>query len=89
MKKELAKTIANFVKQYGAIVKESDENPNMWYELFRIHPDEGTQTIYSADTFEEILIGMELSMVGYNDCSFNVDIWKRDSENEIGEQIIL
>lgn len=68
-----------------ALISEADSNPDKWFELMVIHENGGTETVFSADTFDEITPHEIIRYFEeYRFDNINIDIWEnRESPNPL------
>ena len=56
-------------------IKQANENPDQWYELFVYHEDTGSESVASGDTFKEVCRHLRQCINGYEIKSVGIDIW--------------
>ncbi|MFR9543778.1 MAG: hypothetical protein SNJ29_15255 [Rikenellaceae bacterium] len=67
---ETQKIITVMKLRNSDMIQEVDNNPDRWYELYTYSEEHGSQTVESADTFEEIVQHIDKNN------TFNIDIWE-------------
>lgn len=71
------------LKEHASVITETDSNPDRWYELFVTYPDNGgTETVGSADKFEQIYESVKEYIREYRFDRLHIDIWENRDEPE-------
>lgn len=71
--------------KYRKTIEETDANPDKWYELLVDEGEiEGTHTIDSGDTFEDVIADFQKYAIEYGTDNLCIDIWQnRDTSTEV------
>lgn len=84
MKREYKDLITAIESHHRDIIAQSNTDPDRWYELYTYSDKDGSETVESEDTFEDIIKHLNK----YNLDSISIDIWEnREQPKECGIEI--
>lgn len=84
MKPEYENLIRALRIEFTVEIREADANPDKWYELYRDEGEKiGTHTLYSANTFNEVVACFEQYAEQYGISNTHIDIMYRPDNAEV------